>query len=657
MKKYCALLGVLLITICFFSGCGKQGAEQNKYSDVFADSDVLFADMETNYYSLGMQFLKGEPVQLLSKRESDENGDAYLKVLLRRADNSTEVLLEKVDTKYRYNWYLDEDGCYYLFTDGCGVTKLDREGREVYTSGAGETVVNISRLSNGRLLLLAKDSGIYKLAQLDTEKGTITKLDHILIGTGQVTLGGIENDALLLDEEGITRINLQNGEKTSVMSFLGTSYNIDTALHSVKAFYASEDGNAEILWSDGKLDSISVESIEDRIVLTMRYWNSGGDDWLRNQIVAFNQTNDAYYVMLDERGENNTSGDFKTQTNIQLATGKGADIIGGSAVDLPYELIEKGTFENLAPYMTSAGIKEEDFFPAAFQGWRRGEEIYGINMGLSVFGEYAIDAAWLTDGELPTVEELLDRMLASEEQMYFFQGRSSQYILRYFLEGSEDFWGILDWENGTCDFSGELFDKLLEVAKRYSYSKDNRTTALLTQWKCFDLWEYEQEEQLQKEGRVGLGFCFDDGWHPCAETADIMSINAASGHKEGAWEFISYLLSEEVQVQMTWVDHSYPVSRNAYAALAEREIADGFAKKVDKGTVYKGGIDNRELTTEIAEEFAERLEEAESVPIRTEALLDIVLEEANHYFSGEKSKEEVIQVIENRVGLYMKEHK
>lgn len=657
-KRKChTLIGILFMMLCLLAGCGKRENGREGYLDVFADSETLFADMGTDYYSLGMQFFKGEPVQLLSKRESDETEAAYLKVLLRRADDSTEVLLERVDTKYRYNWYLDEDGSFYLFTKGCGITKLDREGQEVYTSGAGETVVGISRLSNGRLLLLMEDNGIYKLAKLDTEKGTITSLDGILPGAGQMTIGAIENDALVLNEEGITRIDLQSGEKTSVISFSGTSYNAGTVLRSVKAFYIGEDRNAEILWSDGKLDSLSVESIEDRIVLTIRYWNSGGDSWLKNQIVAFNQTNETYYVTLDEREEDDSISDFRTQTNIQLATGKGADIVGGNTVDLPYELIQKGVFENLAPYMADSGIKEEDYFPAAFQGWRQGEEIYGINMGLGIYGSYAIDEAWLTDGELPAVEELVDKMLASEEQLYFFQGRTSRYILEYFLQGSEDFWGILDWESGSCDFNGELLAKLLEAADRYGYSKDNNAFPLLTLWKCTQLWGYEQEEQLQQEGRAALGYCFDDGWHPWANTSNLMAVNAASEHKEGAWEFISYLLSEEVQVQMTWTDYCYPVNRKSYAALAEREIADGSAKKVDNGVVYIGGAGAHELTEEIVEEFRERLEEAKSFPIRTEALLDIVLEEADSYFKGSKSKEEVIQVIENRVRLYMNEHK
>ena len=49
------------------------------------------------------------------------------------------------------------------------------------------------------------------------------------------------------------------------------------------------------------------------------------------------------------------------------------------------------------------------------------------------------------------------------------------------------------------------------------------------------------------------------------------------------------------------------------------------------------------------------LEDARPLPIRTAPLLDIIAEEAEYYFDGTKSIEEVTAVIQNRVQLYMDE--
>ena len=51
------------------------------------------------------------------------------------------------------------------------------------------------------------------------------------------------------------------------------------------------------------------------------------------------------------------------------------------------------------------------------------------------------------------------------------------------------------------------------------------------------------------------------------------------------------------------------------------------------------------------------LEGARYLPLHTKPILDIVCEEAEDYFSGSKSAEEVTEVIENRVRLYLNERK
>ncbi len=52
--------------------------------------------------------------------------------------------------------------------------------------------------------------------------------------------------------------------------------------------------------------------------------------------------------------------------------------------------------------------------------------------------------------------------------------RSSSGLLRYFFAMSEDFYGMVDWEQKTCDFSGELWEKILRVSKEYGVTDRNR---------------------------------------------------------------------------------------------------------------------------------------------------------------------------------------
>ena len=62
------------------------------------------------------------------------------------------------------------------------------------------------------------------------------------------------------------------------------------------------------------------------------------------------------------------------------------------------------------------------------------------------------------------------------------------------------------------------------------------------------------------------------------------------------------------------------------------------------------------LTTEKVDEIREKLEKTRALPHRIEPLLEIILEEADHYFNDAKTIEEILPIIENRVQLYMDEH-
>ena len=73
----------------------------------------------------------------------------------------------------------------------------------------------------------------------------------------------------------------------------------------------------------------------------------------------------------------------------------------------------------------------------------------------------------------------------------------------------------------------------------------------------------------------------------------------------------------------------------------------------------EGYVAYRELfdpTEEKVEKVKVMLEDARFPPLRTEGILNIICEEAEEYFSGTKSIEEVTAVIQNRVQLYMDEH-
>lgn len=266
-----------------------------------------------------------------------------------------------------------------------------------------------------------------------------------------------------------------------------------------------------------------------------------------------------------------------------------------------------------------------------------------------------MDSAVTGSTEEPDIETLIDALLSWKEDAIYADRVNSSGVLELFLEGSENLWGMVDWNKGTCDFSGELFAKILQASKRYGYDPKNHLPSL-TQTELYFLYSYMDSATRKEEGKVMAGTLFDDSYHVKPGSGYTLMINADSAQKEGAWEFLCFLLSDEAQTHRDFVDSSiYPVSKDAFHAMIEQEQTEGrVITDASSGKVIlrKGRYD---LTDSRAEELEEILEGARFLPVKTTPILEIIRDEAQDYFDGIKTIDEVSLLINNRVQLYLDE--
>ena len=681
MGKKCVWL--LLTAILFlFSACGRK--EQEVYYDIEAFSEQAFQEElpEGDFLCLGIQFYQGEPVQLLAERVKDEKLQPFLNIYLRRTDGSLEQLFEKLDVKYRVTgWFLDKKGNYYI-PQSRGILKMDKTGQILWENSDGMTVRDICELDDGTIVLSVQDKNTVKLVRVNTETGEFDEMDRLALGENTFWLGAGKEGLYLMDSRGLWKVDLQEQRKEKEISFVGKAYSFtgDKA-GDIWGFRVQEGNQVQTLRNGGIMESLKLVDVgRDKTILKIRMADSATWSWFLNQIVAFNGSNETYYVVLDQCSEEEDVWDFRTQTGVQLATGKGADIILGSAVLGEIgEYLKKGVFEDLKPYMERDGIREEEYFPVTFDCWREQGKIYGIQPMIILQGGFAIENSLVEGNTTPKLEELLDALLAYQEKAILTRYFNSEMLLEYFLEGSDTLWGSVDWEKGSCDFEGELFRKILSVSKQYGSKGEQDVPELTVSRNMGDLYSFDMAEDVEKNGRIVLGFFFDDGNHAWAVGNFVMAVNAASENKEGAWEFLSFLLNEAVQEEMDYRSH-YPANREAFFEVVEREIEEGpVIQKINPdtgkvvGLINKGhsrakcGYDNEKnhsqeeleelswITKEKGEEVAKTIEDARPLPMRVEPILDIVCEEANDYFNDAKSMDEVIRIIENRVQLYLKE--
>lgn len=624
---------------------------------------------------LGMQFWQGEPVQLWMSEPVKDDGGSFVSVYMYRKDGTREVCLERIDEPVARRIYVrDAEGCFYTVSGEIGskkVSRLDSVGKAQYTVPLAGNMWGIRTLADGRVALLtAKESstaGGYNLLLLDSKGKLSTVFESEKLN--QPVLGTSEEGLLLLEGDYVYRVSLSDGKREQVYSFRQTDYVVKKefgVFSDIQDFRMDPDGGFVFLRADqkgaGKCETVKsaakVQGCKEVVLRTAGYMNQ--EFWFKERIQEFNNSQDEYRIVIEacEDGEDRNA--FLTATGVELAAGKGPELLmGGIPAEMICGLIEKGMLMDLVPLMGQSGIREEDYFPAAFDMWRAGDCIYGINCNMAIY-ERLMSTAVLGDMREPSVEALADALLAYPEQAVYSTS-SATGILIELLEGSETLWGMVDWEKGTCDFSGELFGKLLEVAKRYQYDERNNYPKVTTQHSLFGMYsiyfDFYTEAEKEANGYVPTGVLFDDGRYPVPTVMQsgnrVLMLNANAANRDGAWEFVKFLLSDESQEKLAGTFDPLPVKKSVFKSLLEKEIADGPAENLGKETM----VFEPPLTRERADEIEAFLESARALPYKTAPILEIIREESVEYFNGNKSIGQVAAVIENRVQLYLDEQR
>lgn len=700
-------------------------SETEQVFDVYFDNSVRDADASTENFGrvLDVQFYQGEPVLLWLKEwerevRVSENADGTWVTEMRpiedgglyllRMDGSRELLIPAGDflkenlfvkgngsTSWQYSFALDDAGnCYARTnyqTEGARdhFLKVDREGETVYKTviEEGYYVKDFCTAPDGRSYVVlggstpANKEITTRLVEFDSDTGELSQADMFCYRKAMIaaTVGEGPDGMYYYTPSGYRRIE-EDGSSTDYMLFQGSSYSrwTDESGWGSKDFQVLVDGSIEVL--EAKNDF--ADGRRNYKVVKEKLWLSGSDktpvvvraravsSWLKSQAARFNRTNDTYQIVLEEfiNGKSGELEEYARLTSLEIASGKGPDILYGDFMsDYICGMIDKGALLELSPYMRESKIREEDYLPIAFDGLRDKDKIYGILTGAAP-DVYKIKSEVL--GEIDNTDEINVEMLMNalaerRENAVFYSYYKSEALLRMFLKGSENLWGMIDWEAGTCDFDGELFVKIMENAKRYGYDARKKYPHLVQSMSYSSLTRYDSLAELEEEGMTRLGVLFDDGCYGAMDLHSIMMINANSAQKDGAWEFIAFLLTEEAQVELSM---GFPVNRAVLPIWVQREIQKQFESKLNAGvgSIY---IDEGEMirkykeytvedmTEERIEEYLSALEGVRSLPFRTAPVLDIICEEAESYFNGSKSIRDVSATIENRVGLYLKERK
>lgn len=599
------------------------------------------------------------------------------------------------------DWYVDQNGdcyCWWKSMEGndgvYSFMKVNSSGEVLYDVllESGVSVENILELPDGTNYLIVQDSvqKVRRVSEFDPETGEIAEPGVTVISPGSeaypltynlsAAFGtDSEGHVYMLLSSGVYELSLVDGQLSEILPFAGTTYmpgdsSIDMTATGwlTAALRRLNDGGFEVLWYTdfmypstltlGVAESLHL-SESDRDVITVR--GSSFSDWMKRQAVRFNRSNSRWQVSLEEYGSSNATDieEYARLTSVQLASGKGPDVLYGNFMDEYINgMIDRGALLDLAPFMKETGLQEEDYLPLTFGVWRDASRIFGVTPQAGYPLLYTIEAEVLGGNKSPDIATLMTALLAWEEDGALYAFDSPEVTLRRFLQGSDDLFGMLDWEQGSCDFSGGLLEKLLEVSKKYGYDEGRNCHNLMRSTKLTDIYQYDSAAELDAQGRVVCGTLFNDKCRGIVTSECTLAINSSSKAGQGAWEFLCFLLGDDAQSKAP----SFPVKRSLLKDWTEQQVSRASADE-DGVTVSMSYIDCGELvkhqkvyaasdmTEKRISEYLNTLDEIRAFSLRCTPVIDIICQEAADYFNDTKSVNEVLDIIENRTNLYLAE--
>ena len=550
----------------------------------------------------------------------------------------------------------------------------------------GNTPPKPVRLSNGQAgFLVTRDDVSAEVRTVDTaaqDWGETYRLpkecvavypgsgEYLFFSTANQVLGGWNAERNSLVE---LVSWLETGVNTSAL--LGFSINADGQILAA----ANEASSAQLAMLTPGTD------IPEKTVLTLAAISS--NSYLREQVAQFNRTSTSCRIVLEQyytqTGEWFSPDEFQqgmTRLLTELSAGKLPDLL--YVEHLPVlRFGAMGMLEDLWPYIENdPDLGREAVMDRVLECAEQDGKLY------TVFNSFGINTvvgstAVVGDRTSWTLDDLRTALDTMPEGCAIFSPYSTKLRTLKNLVYS-DLGSYVDWESGACSFDSEEFKEVLSFcnemeaeqggwAQWYTLIPEGREMLLddvvgnfirIQEHEAIFGGEISYVGYPRSDGACGSSFIVDN---PIAMTAVCKD-------KEGAWEFLrQFLLPQELPRDTfgdVWVSNAdFPVNRESFEALLEESMklnsSTDEEDRPPKG-MSVGGADELVFdliytpTTQAQyDQIMELYHAVDTIHTEDSALWEIVSEQVQPYFAGDKSVDETAKLVQSRAELYVNELK
>ena len=541
----------------------------------------------------------------------------------------------------------------------------DRYFEKVIRTGGGRIFAEYSDPSGNRTLAEVGDSGLLTEFPVDF--------------TGNLLSGFGEYDMFVLGSTKIFAYDIETGETSTFIDLSASGIDAES-VSAEKGIAVLPDGRviltvknlldggfySELNLSIYILSVISPDEIPDRNVIKIYALAVNSD--VKRAITDFNKNSGEYYIELTDFYD--VGGDYAdklSRMNSEMTAGNIPDIIAVSGAMPVESYASKGLLANLYDFMENdPDFRREDYLQNIFTAYETDGKLYEAVPGFSI-QTLAGKTSKVGDTQGWTMDEFIDfadRNASDGSWQGLFESTSCSEMNMLLTFMSFNFGSYMNEKAGECYFDGDDFIKLLEFCNRFpektvskdkidfsaeqdAYREDRTLLMTATVGNFRDIRTLEQ---------VNFGERVTFKGYPCGGNGSFISedfslaITSKAADPDGAWEFVKYFWSDEYQSKYIGAQsYDFPVKISALERAAANAKTNSGRENVFPAADPNTDEDNARMM-----EFINSLTEVRAY---NSYIYDIVREEAGAYFSGQKTAEDVSEIIQNRAANYIAENR
>lgn len=463
----------------------------------------------------------------------------------------------------------------------------------------------------------------------------------------------------LSDENGLWRYSFGEGKAQALLGWSDPFVSLERR-HILQI---SENGGAlTLLCYDAQLKSSSrlkldwrkLDELTGKTVVTLGCGEFAAEN-LDDVVKRYNARSTQYLVEL-KTYQFTGSGEKLDEMTVDLLQGKGPDLFELTfAVDVSMKYYaSKGILENLDPYLADSGVK---LVEPVLDALRVDGNLYTIGDSFFLQG-LVCPREYVRDGGI-SIEQCMNMKRDYPEAC--FMKKSNMMVLERLLDA--DMESYVNLRERICRFDSGDFIGLLDTVKDWKESADSdkqgiasaspdelsRKQYLVEEVSAMSMVDYLATRRAIEGFGVFAGYPNTGGeamYH--VRFSKLYGMNSASRVKDGAWDFLAYLISEDNQKRVEY----FPMAEEDFRAALEK----GQGENEAHFSLFTG---ERETGLVPAPEDIEDVWEIVRhvyYPDQQQSVISkIVQEETWAVLDGKKTAKDAAEKIQNRVSLFLAE--